>query len=93
LASELGPSGIRVMALRSTGIPEAVVGAGPFPDYGTGKGGMTLAELIEWNQNKTMLKRLTTLTELANVAAFMSSDQASAVTGSVVNLNCGAVWE
>jgi 3-oxoacyl-[acyl-carrier protein] reductase len=92
LASELGPSGIRVMALRTTGIPDALRGPGPFPDYGTGKGGMSLTELIEWNENKTMLKRLTTLTELANVAAFMSSDQASAVTGSVVNLNCGAVW-
>jgi 3-oxoacyl-[acyl-carrier protein] reductase len=92
LASELGPSGIRVMALRTTGIPDALRGDGPFPDYGTGTGGMSLTELIEWNENKTMLKRLTTLTELANVAAFVSSDQASAVTGSVVNLNCGAVW-
>jgi NAD(P)-dependent dehydrogenase (short-subunit alcohol dehydrogenase family) len=91
LACELGPSGIRVMALRTTGIPEAVRGAGPFPDYGTGRGGMTRDELIDWNQNKTMLKRLTSLVELANVAAFMASDQASAVTGSVVNVNCGAV--
>jgi 3-oxoacyl-[acyl-carrier protein] reductase len=91
LACELGPSGIRVMALRTTGIPEAVRGDGPFPDYGTGKGGMTREELIDWNQNKTMLKRLTSLNELANVAAFIASDQASAVTGSVVNVNCGAV--
>jgi NAD(P)-dependent dehydrogenase (short-subunit alcohol dehydrogenase family) len=91
LACELGPSGIRVMALRTTGIPEALRGDGPFPDYGTGKGGMTLAELIDWNQNKAMLKRLTSLIEVADVAAFMASDQASAVTGSVVNVNCGAV--
>jgi NAD(P)-dependent dehydrogenase (short-subunit alcohol dehydrogenase family) len=91
LACELGPSGIRVMALRTTGIPEAVRGDGPFPDYGTGKGGMSRAELIDWNQNKTMLKRLTSLSELANVVAFIASDQASAVTGSVVNVNCGAV--
>jgi 3-oxoacyl-[acyl-carrier protein] reductase len=93
LARELGPSGIRVMALRTTGIPEAIHGIGPFPDYGTGKGSMTRAELIDWNQNKTMLKRLTSLIELANVVAFMASDQASAVTGSVVNVNCGAVWD
>jgi len=93
LARELGPSGIRVMALRTTGIPEAVRGDGPFPDYGTGKGGMTRAELIEWNQNKTMLRRLTSLSELADVAAFMASDRASAVTGSVVNVNCGAAWD
>ena len=92
LGRELGPSGIRVMALRTSGIPEAIHGPGPFPDYGTGTGSMTRAELIDWNRNKTMLKRLTSLNELANVAAFMASDQASAVTGSVVNVNCGAVW-
>jgi 3-oxoacyl-[acyl-carrier protein] reductase len=93
LARELGPSGIRVMALRTTGIPEALHSPGPFPDYGTGKGSMTRAELIDWMQNKTMLKRLTSLSELANVVAFMASDQANAVTGSVVNVNCGAVWD
>ena len=91
LACELGPSGVRVMALRTTGIREAIRGTGPFPDYGTGNGGMTLDQLIDWNQDKTMLKRLTTLREIANVVAFMASDQASAVTGSVVNVNCGAV--
>ncbi|MGH2812104.1 MAG: SDR family NAD(P)-dependent oxidoreductase [Actinomycetota bacterium] len=93
LASELGPSGIRVMALRTTGIPETLADTGAlFPGYGTGAGGMTRAELIDWLQSKTMLKRLTTLSEIANVAAFMASDQASAVTGSVVNVNSGAVW-
>ena len=32
-------------------------------------------------------RRLLTLAELANVAVFMASDQASAMTGSVVNLS------
>jgi 3-oxoacyl-[acyl-carrier protein] reductase len=93
LASELGPSGIRVMALRTSGIPEALHSAGPFPDYGTGSGPMTREEFLNWAKSKTMLKRLTVLSELANVAAFMASDQASAVTGSVVNVNCGAAWD
>jgi len=92
LARELGPSGIRVMALRTSGIPEAIQSTGPFPDYGTGSGGMTRAEFMDWAQNKTMLKRLTSLAEFANVAAFIASDHASAMTGSVVNVNCGAVW-
>jgi len=93
LACELGPRGIRVMALRTSGIPEAIQSTGPFPDYGTGSGGMTRAEFIDWAQSKTMLKRLTSLNEIANVAAFVASDQASAVTGSVVNVNCGAAWD
>jgi 3-oxoacyl-[acyl-carrier protein] reductase len=93
LARELGPSGIRVMALRTTGIPEALHDTGGlYPDYGTGTGGMARSELIDWMQKKTMLKRLTSLSEIANAAAFMASDQASAMTGSVVNVNCGAVW-
>jgi enoyl-[acyl-carrier-protein] reductase (NADH) len=39
----------------------------------------------------THLRRLTTLTELSNVAAFMASDQASAMTGTVANLSGGAI--
>ncbi|MDQ4059138.1 MAG: SDR family oxidoreductase [Actinomycetota bacterium] len=92
LAAELGPSGIRVLALRTSGIPEAIQGTGPFPDYGRGTGDMTRAEFFDWAQNKTMLKRMTSLSEFSNVAAFMASDQASAMTGSVVNVDCGAAW-
>lgn len=92
LARELGPMGIRVMALRTSGMPEAIHSTGPFPDYGSGSGSMTRAEFIDWAQNKTMLKRLTSLSEIANAAAFVASDQASAFTGSVVNVNCGAAW-
>jgi hypothetical protein len=38
-----------------------------------------------------LLKRLPALAEVANVAAFMASDRASAMTGTVVNLTCGSV--
>jgi len=37
------------------------------------------------------LKRLPTLAEVANVAAFMASDQASAMTATVANLSCGLI--
>ena len=39
----------------------------------------------------THLGLLTTLAELANVAAFVASDQASAMTGTVANLTGGAI--
>ena len=39
----------------------------------------------------TPLKRLPTLAEVANVAAFMASDQASAMTATVANLSCGFI--
>lgn len=92
LASELGPSGIRVAWLQTTGLPETLQDPGvPLPDYGTGSGGMTLEELITWMRNKTMLKRLTSLREVADVAAFLASDYASAMTATGANLSCGSI--
>jgi 3-oxoacyl-[acyl-carrier protein] reductase len=91
-ASELGPQGIRVMWLQTTGIPEAIANIDLFPDYGTKSGqGMTREELIAWLEGATMLKRLTSLAEIGNVAAFMASDQATGMTASSVNLTCGSV--
>ena len=39
----------------------------------------------------TMQSRLTSLDEVGNVAAFMASDRASAMTASAANLTCGSV--
>ena len=92
-ACELGPQGIRVVWLQTTGIPEAISQTlDRFPDYGTGSGeGMTREELIAWQQHMTMLNRLTSLADVANMAAFMVSDQASAMTASAANITCGSV--
>ena len=38
-----------------------------------------------------LLKRSPTLTEVANVAVFMASDQARAMTGTVANVTCGSI--
>jgi NAD(P)-dependent dehydrogenase (short-subunit alcohol dehydrogenase family) len=89
-ACELGPHGIRVVWLQTTGLPEALAEIDHFPDYGTGAA-MTRAELIAWMQRKTMLNRLTSLAEVGNVAAFMASDRASAMTATAANITCGAV--
>ena len=37
------------------------------------------------------MRRLTTLAEMANVAVFMAADQASALTGTLVNLSMGSL--
>jgi NAD(P)-dependent dehydrogenase (short-subunit alcohol dehydrogenase family) len=90
-ACELGPLGIRVVWLRTTGLPEALHGDF-FPDYGTRSGeGMTRAELIAWLEKGTALKRLTTLDQMADTAAFLASDRAGAMTASAANLTCGSV--
>jgi NAD(P)-dependent dehydrogenase (short-subunit alcohol dehydrogenase family) len=91
-ATELGPKGIRVVWLQTTGLPEAISDVWePFPDYGTGSGGMTRTELIAWNQKETMLDRLTSLEEVGNAAAFLASDRASAMTATSLNVTCGSV--
>jgi NAD(P)-dependent dehydrogenase (short-subunit alcohol dehydrogenase family) len=94
LASELGPHGIRVVWLRSTGVPEALADVDLFPDYGTRGGeGMTRDQLVAWLQGKTMLNRLTTLEDVGNVAAFMASDRAGAMTATGANITCGSVHD
>jgi NAD(P)-dependent dehydrogenase (short-subunit alcohol dehydrogenase family) len=91
-ASELGPYGVRVVWLRTTGLPEALADIDRFPDYGTrGGAGMTRDEMISWNRERTMLDRLTTLREIGDTAAFLASDRASATTASGANLTSGAV--
>ena len=90
-ACELGPLGIRVVWLQTTGIPGAMDDSGNlFPDYGTGKA-MTREEIIAWMEERTMLNRLTSLADVANVAAFMASDRASAMTAAGANITCGSV--
>ena len=92
-AAELGPRGVRVVWLQTTGLPEAIsTTLERFPAYGTeSPQGMTRDELIEWLRRRTMLNRLTSLEEVGNAAAFLASDRASAITGTGANLTLGAV--
>jgi 3-oxoacyl-[acyl-carrier protein] reductase len=88
-ACELGRHGVRVVWLQTTGLPEAIADTVQ-PAYGTGSGtGMTRAEHIAWMQTSTQLNRLTSLAEVGNVAAFMASDHAGAMTAAAANLTCG----
>ncbi|HKX25357.1 MAG TPA: SDR family oxidoreductase [Actinomycetota bacterium] len=89
-AAELAPRGVRVAWLLTTGLPEALADIDAFPEYGTGRT-MTKAELIAWNQERTMLKRLTSLADVGNAAAFLASDRATAMTAVGANLTCSAV--
>jgi 3-oxoacyl-[acyl-carrier protein] reductase len=90
LAAELGPRGIRVACLRSTGSPESPGVQEAFAHHAEAAGG-TPEEFQASLESSTMLHRLTTLDEVAAMAAFIASDRASATTGAVVNLTCGSV--
>jgi 3-oxoacyl-[acyl-carrier protein] reductase len=90
-ACELGRHGVRVVWLQTTGLPEALADTGGvLPGYGTGSAnGMTRAELVAWQQRSTTLNRLTSMAEVGNVAAFIASDQAGAMTAAAANITCG----
>jgi NAD(P)-dependent dehydrogenase (short-subunit alcohol dehydrogenase family) len=92
LSAELGPQGVRVVCLMPNAMPETGTIRENFAKFAKAAG-ITPAEYLERIVSMTHLRRLTTLEELANVAVFMASDQASAMTGTVANLTGGAVVE
>lgn len=90
LAGELGTAGIRVVCLRPDAIPEAVNmshSREAFSDAAERAGVTVEAMLAERASTATLLKRLPTLAEVANCAAFVASDRASAMTGAIPTLS------
>jgi len=90
LSAELGPQGVRAICLMPNAIPETALIRESFGRYAKAAG-VSQAELQARFENLTHLKRLTSLDELASTAAFLASEHASAMTGTVVNLSGGAV--
>ena len=94
LAVELGPSGVRVVCLRPHAIPDAPANGsytgevfGPL----AAASGVTVEQMLgQWGEDQTLLGRLPTLAQVADTAAFLASDHAGAITGSVVDLSCGS---
>jgi NAD(P)-dependent dehydrogenase (short-subunit alcohol dehydrogenase family) len=82
LAAELSPISIRVVCLRPHRIRDTL---GPDPDLPMGGP----EEFQRFLENLTLLKRLPSFADVANTAAFLASDNASAITGAVANLTCG----
>lgn len=52
--------------------------------------GLSIDEWLEGAAQSTMLKRLPTLAEVAEVMTFLASESASAMTATVVNMTAGA---
>jgi 3-oxoacyl-[acyl-carrier protein] reductase len=94
LAAELGGRGIRVNCLRPHAIPEAAAKGSHSRDVfrpAAERAGVTVEAMLAGAAETTLLKRLPTLDDVANAAAFLASDQAAAMTAAVANLSCGAV--
>lgn len=81
-AVELGEHGIRVITLKTGGVPESI------PDTATGRD-----EIIADIQEETLLNRTATLADVGDVAAFVASDRARTMTATEVNISCGALMD
>jgi 3-oxoacyl-[acyl-carrier protein] reductase len=90
LAVDLGGDGIRVVALRSSGSPDAPGVAFAIGEHARLAG--VSREAFETRiAEKTMLKRMPKMAEVANAAVLMASDRASAITAAVTNVTCGEI--
>jgi len=93
LSVECGDRGVRAVCLLTTAIPETPAIEEAFRElFETMKTtGMTERQFQEMTVANTHRKRLTTLKELTNTAVFAASDEASAITGTAINLTAGMI--
>jgi NAD(P)-dependent dehydrogenase (short-subunit alcohol dehydrogenase family) len=82
LAAELSPLGIRVVCIRPHRIGDTLGSDPDFPTVGA-------EEFRSFIENLTLLKRLPTLADVSHTAAFLASDHAAAMSGTVANLTRG----
>jgi 3-oxoacyl-[acyl-carrier protein] reductase len=80
LSAELGRHGIRVVTLRTGGVPESLP-----------EGIENREAIVETMVVPTMLGRTATLEDVGNVAAFVASEGARTLTAAAVNISCGAL--
>jgi len=90
LSAELAPHGIRVVGLRPQAMLETRTIKNAFEPRAKATG-MTWEQWQQLLASRTHGRRLMTLEEMANVAAFVASDKASGMTGTTVNLTMGSL--
>jgi NAD(P)-dependent dehydrogenase (short-subunit alcohol dehydrogenase family) len=94
LAGELGAHGVRAICLRADAIPEALARSHSrevFSEVAARHGLTPQAMLAAHAERDTLLRRLPTLEQVADAAAFFASERAGATTGAIVNLTCGSL--
>jgi NAD(P)-dependent dehydrogenase (short-subunit alcohol dehydrogenase family) len=84
LASELGPSGVRVVNIRSAGSLDSR----PFKEA-IATGAPDVEEVFKKMKGDTMLKHLPSMHDIASTAVFLSSDMARSITGVTIDVTVG----
>ena len=94
LAAELAPRNIRVICIRPHAIVDAPAAGSYTKDLFKPAAAAARLSVETWMDglaHGTMLKRLPTLSDVAETAAFLASERAGAMTGIVANLTAGAL--
>jgi len=90
LAAETGRHGVRVVGIWTAGVPETFGlddDANP-SRLGTGMSAEDIERILG---PMTMLGHAPRLRDVADTAAFLASDRAGSITGTIVNVTCGLV--
>ena len=88
LAVEAGPKGVRALSLRTGGTPDNPTL--PYVFDILAKRRRTTKEAVErFEAERTALKRLPLLTEVADAVVMLASDYASAMTATAADATCG----
>jgi len=94
LAAELAPR-VRVIDIRPHAVADAPAADSYTKDLFTRMANSTGQSVREFLDDglaqSTLLKRLPALSEVAEMAAFLASDRAASVTGTIINLTAGAL--
>jgi NAD(P)-dependent dehydrogenase (short-subunit alcohol dehydrogenase family) len=90
LAAELGPQGVRVVCLNAAGMPETPQLTEVYGLHADAYG-ITRDAFAARMTDLTVRKQLPTVAEIANVAVFLASDRAAALTGAIANLTGGMI--
>lgn len=84
LATEIGPSGVRVVNIRSAGSLDSR----SFQEA-LDIGGSEIEEILKKMKSDTMLKDLTMMKDIASTAVFLASDMARRITGTTIDVTVG----
>ena len=88
LSVELAPHGIRVAGMRADGMPDSPTIREVF-DIHSKVYGMSWQQFHDAIAAKNHPRRLLSLAEMAKAATFLASDEASGLTGTMLNLSLG----
>jgi enoyl-[acyl-carrier-protein] reductase (NADH) len=82
LSVELGSSGVRVITLRSGGVPESI------PAGFEGR-----ERIVRSLEDSTLLGRCATFEDVGNAAVIAASDWGRTMTGATINVSCGSLLD